>query len=113
MNARKTTTGKWNDKKYRQEYGKKWREQKKLEKSSPSALMEQAVTNKPLSAWAAKKAERQAREDATKAHPLGLESCPFCSAAFFRKIGETYEPIKMDHCDPCGKRFWYYNGVKL
>ena len=47
------------------------------------------------------------------AHPLGLESCPFCGAAFFRKLADKYEPIKMDHCDPCEKRFYYYNGAKV
>lgn len=67
---------------------------------------------KPLSAWKMRQMERKAKEDATLPHPLGLESCPFCGASYFRKLGGKTEPIKMDHCSPCSKRFYYYNGAK-
>jgi hypothetical protein len=60
---------------------------------------------KPMSKWAIRKAEREAREEAKKAHPLGLNECPFCKAAFFRKLNGKYEPIPMDHC--CGFNFYF------
>ena len=65
-----------------------------------------------LSSWKIRQDEKRAREEATKPHVLGLPKCPFCGAEFFRKIEDKYEPIKMDNCVPCAKRFYYYNGVK-
>ena len=64
------------------------------------------------SKWAQRQAEKKAKEEASKAHPLGLPQCPFCKAEFFRKVDGQYEPILMDNCAPCAKRFYFFNGVK-
>ena len=110
----KTTVNKWKDPEYKRRYNQDRYHRLKEEKSGISIPVATGNgSGEELTPWAKRKMEKKARQEASMPHPLGLESCPFCSASFFRKVGDNYEPIKMDHCDPCGKRFYYYNGVKL
>ena len=124
----KQVTSKWKDPQYKRAYQHEWAtakfERRKVNHDNIAKLLSEIrrtngkveplepVSQKPMSTWALRKAERQAKEEATKPYELGLEQCPFCGAAFFRKVNDKYEPIKMNHCDPCAKRFYYYNGVK-
>ena len=111
------STADWKSKEYRRKYNAEYRQKKKMEgeRKSPGNLSATSLLkdmNKPMSTWKQRQLERKAKADATKARPLGLESCPFCGASYFRKLGGKTEPIKMDHCGPCSARFYYYKGVK-
>jgi hypothetical protein len=114
---KENSTVDWKSKEYRRKYNAEYRQKKKREaewkstgKLSATSLLKDM--NKPVSTWKQRQLERKAREDATKARPLGLECCPFCGASYFRKLGGKTEPIKMDHCGTCEVRFYYYKGVK-
>jgi len=109
------STADWKSKEYRNKYNAEYRQRKKLEgewKSTGKLSLTKPDGDKSVSTWKQRQLDRKAREDATKARPLGLESCPFCGASYFRKLGGKTEPIKMDHCGPCETRFYYYKGVK-
>ena len=111
MKQEQHSASKWKDKQYRKEYSKKWRER---QKSLMAGVQPATPQNgdEPLSEWKKRQMERKARMEATQAHPLGLPKCPFCGAEYFRRFNGRTEPVKMDHCDPCAKRFYYYNGAK-
>lgn len=94
----KDTTSKWKDKEFRKEYGKRWREQKKLKSLGTKSV--------PLTEWKS----RMAKKMASQVRPLFLSKCPSCDSEFLRRVNGRLEPMKLSSCSECDLRFYQAGG---
>lgn len=67
--------------------------------------------DQPMTEWKRRQLAKQKLAEAKIPHRLWLKECPFCEAAFFRRVNKKYLPIKMCQCEACNLRFFWYKGL--